>query len=379
MSEAENNQDRLKGNDPLDSALRWDHGTAYEILLSTNTMMQPKAHGLSAPWAAGVRKRLSPQSQADFKNFFGPAFGIFNYTPLHLVHEMDHPKTVSRFLDYVEAIPDEDFPRRAHYPIFEESTTLRIIERVLDHEAVSEEEIEEYRRAVGKSRIMSPPSTSDMHRLLDEMRHPGETKRRWLALMREYQAVFFASEEARLGPVLEKTLEDARALSRKLSTVDLIERLSNGYTISEESDLEELILVPSIWSHPFVVPLKLAPRQLLLAWGTRPPGYRLAPGETVPDQALLVLRALADPTRLRLLRLLATEPRTPQALARELKLTLPTVSHHMRELRVAGLVRMEAQVQDRGRENRYAVRWQAAERAFSELGRFVTVDGIRDS
>jgi DNA-binding transcriptional ArsR family regulator len=80
-----------------------------------------------------------------------------------------------------------------------------------------------------------------------------------------------------------------------------------------------------------------------------------------------------------LLRLLATEPRTPQALARELKLTLPTVSHHMRELRVAGLVRMEAQVQDRGRENRYAVRWQAAERAFSELGRFVTVDGIKDS
>src|SRR5690349_2008362 len=132
MSEAEINQARLKSNDPLDSALQWDHGTAYEILLSTNTMMQPKGHGLSAPWAAGVRKRLSPQAQADFKNFFSPAIGIFNYTPLHLVHEMDQPKTVNRFLDYVEAIPDEDFPRRAHYPLFDEGPTLQIINKALD-------------------------------------------------------------------------------------------------------------------------------------------------------------------------------------------------------------------------------------------------------
>ena len=75
------------------------------------------------------------------------------------------------------------------------------------------------------------------------------------------------------------------------------------------------------------------------------------------------------------MRLLAAEPRSPQALARELKLSLPTVSHHMRELRVAGLVRLEARMQDKGRENRYTVRWQSAERAFGDLSRFVNVDG----
>ena len=47
----------------------------------------------------------------------------------------------------------------------------------------------------------------------------------------------------------------------------------------------------------------------------------------------------------------------------------------MRELRVAGLVRLEARMQDKGRENRYTVRWQSAERAFGDLSRFVNVDG----
>ena len=110
----------------------------------------------------------------------------------------------------------------------------------------------------------------------------------------------------------------------------------------------------------------------------------MKPTELSPEAAELIarrFRALADPTRLRLLRLLASEPRSPQALARELKLSLPTVSHHMRELRLAGLVRLEAHVGDKpdkgekGRDNTYTVRWQSAERAFGELGQFVRVDG----
>jgi DNA-binding transcriptional ArsR family regulator len=266
-----------------------------------------------------------------------------------------------------------------HDPVTSDTLVPAIIHKALNGEPVSDEEVEEYRKAVSRARILAAPSVSEVRTLFAEMADPAATKERWLAAMREYYAVFFSQEEVRLVPVLERMLQNAQALSKKTSVEDLIERLSNGYTISSESVLDKLVLVPSVWCHPFVVPMQLGDRELLLAWGARPSGYRLAPGESVPDQALLVLRALADPTRLRLLRLLALEPRTPQALARELKLTLPTVSHHMRELRLAGLVRMEAQVVDRARENRYTVRWQSAERAFNELSRFVVVDGDKNS
>ncbi|MDQ5867535.1 MAG: winged helix-turn-helix domain-containing protein, partial [Chloroflexota bacterium] len=58
-----------------------------------------------------------------------------------------------------------------------------------------------------------------------------------------------------------------------------------------------------------------------------------------------------------------------QSLAQEVKLSLPTVSHHIRELRGSGLIRLE--VGGRGRESKYTVRWPSAERAFEDLKGFV--------
>jgi DNA-binding transcriptional ArsR family regulator len=128
-----------------------------------------------------------------------------------------------------------------------------------------------------------------------------------------------------------------------------------------------------VWSHPFVFRFEPAEKELFVAWGAHPPGYKLVPGETVPEDALLVLRAMSDPTRLRLLRLLSVEPRSPQSLAIELKLSLPTVSHHMRELRIAGLIRIE--LAGKGRESKYTVRWPSAQRAFEQLEEFVMRSG----
>jgi DNA-binding transcriptional ArsR family regulator len=357
--------------DPLAAALEWDWGTAYELLTSAGAIIRPRAHGLPAPWAAGVRKRLSPQAQAEFKAFFGSAHSIWTYTPVHLVLEMKPPKDVRRFLEYVEAIPDQDFSRRIHTPLVGSSASIRVPNNVLEGQEPSSAEVEEYRRAVGRARIMPAPSAADVRALFSEMADPATTKRRWLSVMREYHSEFFAEEEKRIAPVLKRMLEKAQALSRTTTVTDLIERLSNGFTISGELGLRRLMLVPSVWCYPFVVGRDLAEAELLLLWGARPSGYKLAPGESVPDEAVRALRALGDPTRLRLLRLLTAEPRSPQALARELKLSLPTVSHHMRELRLAGLIRLEVGPGEKGRESRYTVRWQSAERAFQQLEQFV--------
>jgi DNA-binding transcriptional ArsR family regulator len=209
-----------------------------------------------------------------------------------------------------------------------------------------------------------------VRKLLADMADPRTTKKRWLNVMREYQTVFFAEEEKREKPALERMLAEAQAMASTTTVPNLIERLSNGFTISQDIDLRRLVLVPSIWLHPFVLRFDIAEKELFVAWGAHPPGYKLVPGESVPEDALLVLRALGDPTRLRLLRLIASEPRSLQSLAREVKLSLPTVSHHIRELRVAGLIRLE--VAGKGRDSKYTVRWQSAKQAFQQLEQFVT-------
>lgn len=51
-----------------------------------------------------------------------------------------------------------------------------------------------------------------------------------------------------------------------------------------------------------------------------------------------VLKAIADPTRLRILGLLAAHPHTGRELADALALSAPTVSHHMQRLVAVGVV-----------------------------------------
>lgn len=58
------------------------------------------------------------------------------------------------------------------------------------------------------------------------------------------------------------------------------------------------------------------------------------------ERLVAVFRVLADPARLRILSALAERPRTGKELSEALRLTPPTISHHMARLTGVGLVRM---------------------------------------
>ncbi len=66
---------------------------------------------------------------------------------------------------------------------------------------------------------------------------------------------------------------------------------------------------------------------------------------TTLEQQVTLLKTIADETRLRILGLLAARPRTGKQLADELKLTAPTISHHMRKLTGAGIVNEQRDAQ----------------------------------
>jgi len=56
------------------------------------------------------------------------------------------------------------------------------------------------------------------------------------------------------------------------------------------------------------------------------------------DDCARVLKAMADPTRLRILRALASRPRSVGEVVRALGIDQPKASHHLAVLRQAGLV-----------------------------------------
>jgi DNA-binding transcriptional ArsR family regulator len=207
--------------------------------------------------------------------------------------------------------------------------------------------------------------------VLDWWTRSEEFGERYLAALQVYQAAFFEEEERRLHPFLVSALDRAQAQSKQLDFTSLEESLTQGLHIAALEDAEEVVLVPLYWTSPLVGYVHLKPGCVLLTFGARPAEVALVPGEIVPDGVLRALKALADPTRLRVLRYLAREPLTPSQLSRRLRLRAPTVIHHLNALRLAGLVQIF--LAESG-EKRYTLRAGAVANTWEVIGRYLLAD-----
>jgi DNA-binding transcriptional ArsR family regulator len=174
--------------------------------------------------------------------------------------------------------------------------------------------------------------------LLEYWSHPAEFGEQLLSALTAYYEVFFAEEERRIRPILDSELARAQDLATQLDFGSLVETLSQGVRLSYQHQKPEAVLIPSYWGAPFLFFGMADPDKEMLLFGARPKAASLVPGESVPDALVNALKSLADPTRLRILRYLVSEPLTPTQLARRLRLRAPTVIHHLHALRAAGLV-----------------------------------------
>jgi DNA-binding transcriptional ArsR family regulator len=81
------------------------------------------------------------------------------------------------------------------------------------------------------------------------------------------------------------------------------------------------------------------------------------------------LKALADPTRLKILFYLSHESISPSELARRLHLRAPTGTHHLSELRLASLVNVTIE----GQGKKYMARHEALQPTFTSLQDFLKI------
>jgi DNA-binding transcriptional ArsR family regulator len=149
-------------------------------------------------------------------------------------------------------------------------------------------------------------------------------------------AARFAEIEPRVGTILRKDY-DLRAADRAgLTGSDLVERTTNGVRVVPEAGVRRMILAPSYFSRPY--------NFLLGGEGWRFAGYPVADAAidvdpmSPPAAVVRLHRALGDPTRLRILKLLAEKDLYLTEIAEILELSKPTISHHLVQLRVAGLL-----------------------------------------
>jgi DNA-binding transcriptional ArsR family regulator len=185
-----------------------------------------------------------------------------------------------------------------------------------------------------------PQVAQAIRRRLDRLAHDPDLRADWLELMAEVdQAVRPLWESEGRFAVDSAVRNQSRVAARSTSWPDLLQEPGCTWTK----------LVPELAQRTLraggqviLVPSYLARKSFLLSFGDL---VLLGSGvghQTLPSDATRVaarrLRALADPTRLAVMEQLALRPRSVGQLAKELQVTQPTISNHVRILREAGVL-----------------------------------------
>ncbi len=345
--------------------LFWSSGTAYDFFISLYVLHHAARFGLRPSWAAGVRQRLSMPHRA-----FLEQIQTFAPVPLTWVSRLPEPRDPFQALDALAALePAARLPVLLTTPEMTAAGVRDVLLSIASAGQATRAE-QDFLRANYNRRgeALKPAALAHLVQIWSQPEHSGALL---LSALREYQTVFFADEMQRIAPTLNQALAEAQTLAASLPLDDLVTRLSRGVHFDLSSAPGGLTLAPSYWSTPLIFIARPQEDAALLVFGARPDHVSLISGEDTSDALVAPLKALADPTRLRILRDLAAQPLTPSELARRLRLRPPTVVHHLRILRLAGLVEITVSADGERSERLYAARLGAVDSAAEALRQFL--------
>lgn len=339
--------------------LQWEFGTAYELFISLHVLHQPENFGLRASWAAGIRSRI-PAPERKLLEDVLPFAGF----PLAWIHSLPAPRdAISALWALKQMPPAQRLPRMLGLDCCDTDWEKVLLE-ISRRGAWDKDELEQI-KTMGK-KMGETIDEGKVVRFLDRWTRQEELGEGFLSALQAYHQAFFEEEEKRVGPVLEAGLERARQLAAQLSVADLLKELSQGVQL-DTGDAKTLVILPAYWTTPLILFEHADKDTLLFFFGARPAEMAAIPGEMVPDSLLRVMKALADPTRLKILYYLTQETLTPSELARRLHLRAPTVTHHLSELRLSGLVNLHI----KGQEKWYRARDESLEAMCVNLKSFL--------
>lgn len=349
----------------------WDVGTAYDFFASYVVLKDPKMFGVRSSWASGMRARLQPEDRETLDSSL-----VIVKSASRWIHSLPQPKDAEHCLAALARVPARD--RLATISccpqeIADCTPEQQLLRHVSENAAWDESDLSKLKahRTPKKKLNHAGPSSEDLITTLDAWAESESYGEEYLRALRAYYEVFYREEERRIAPKLEKALQHAKERAKQLSSVDLIEEISQGIRYDESPTFEKLTLVPSYWISPFVKLGRLDPSHAIWEFGARPANDSLVPGDPIPDALRMSMKALAEPTRLRILRYLNQEPLPLAELAKRLRLRLPTVIHHISALRMAGMVMIHVQPTEKGHRSLYSVRKEGLDETLRSLRGFL--------
>lgn len=200
---------------------------------------------------------------------------------------------------------------------------------------------------------------------LDLLRDPAGTHASVLRVIRAW-AVAWAPIERRITDIIGRD-HDLRSGDRAtLPFADLIERTTGGVRWNPEPGVRRIVLAPSYFSRPYNF-LLAGPDWRFFGYPVADEALERTDPLAPPPAVVRLHRALGDPTRMRILKLLSEKDLYLTEIAGLLDLSKPTIKHHLALLRAAGLVT----VLEAGAVMYYSLRRDRLDDASADLKRFL--------
>jgi DNA-binding transcriptional ArsR family regulator len=269
-----------------------DWAPAYELLISLKAYVsrpEQKILELGVGWARGVRRQLEPELAADLASTDAL---VDVHVPDLLVRQCPGTRDVAGYLHWLGALPvGELYERLAPY--------------VLEGRA---------------------PLPRDL----------GAVRDRYVRLLEAWDEQYFRLVDPAILSGLAADAAAKQALVGTMAPEALVETATYGVHYMPQLGPELVVLVPQHHYRPWNV---FQDYQGLRVIQYPADALPAVPGEPPPG-LLRLTRALSDESRLRILRFLATGPRSFTDVVQFMGLAKSTVHHHMVVLRAAGLVRV---------------------------------------
>lgn len=179
-------------------------------------------------------------------------------------------------------------------------------------------------------------------------------------LLRLWYEQYFRHVEHKILPLLIEDASEKKMLESKMDPISLIEYASGGVVFEEITDLKTIVLLPTVHNRP--INTYCFYRTMVIV--QYPVDVPLEDENEPPMVLLRMTKALSDPTRLRLLRYVAHEPKSLWEMQSDLNQSREMLMHHLMILRVAGLLRIHLRGEQ---DERFSIRPDGA----SELKMFL--------
>jgi DNA-binding transcriptional ArsR family regulator len=309
-----------------------------ECVLSLHVFVGPKHHALHHSWVRGMRN-LDAGIKRRIDTF---RFVYETHLPDMLVpRPFASPKTFEEELEQVCSHPPDLLVEEFGRPLFDHGG--RHGQRLFDDPEVRQTVLSRA-AATGQSSLRAAKL------LLDD---PQQFAREFVDFVVEYWESAFGAEWERVDRVLSDSVAESDVRLGGLGILAVLGRLPSHYRPDPDRRVLEidlphehsvcvsaqnpLVLSPSVFAWPHVFVNCDAPWPTSLVYAA-PALARDAAARIPPAELTLILRALADDTRLRILKLIAERPRTTQEVASLVGLSMSGASKSIQKLAEAGLI-----------------------------------------